>query len=181
MQAPQAPRLHPFFVPVQAEPLTQEIEQRHPRVVERNHARLPVDDETDGERHACSIQSYDVRIAPLSEGDAGPGVEKGSTPESDDVLSPGQRAEYTEGASEYQEEPERERTWGSQTAKKSRKPRADSILNRERLLEAATEIFAAGGPQASLEAVARRAELGIGTLYLAFPDARGAFAGRLPI
>ena len=55
------------------------------------------------------------------------------------------------------------------TAKRSRKPRADSVLNRERLLEAATAIFAAGGPQASLEAVARRADVGIGTLYRHFP------------
>ena len=54
---------------------------------------------------------------------------------------------------------------GLESAKRRRKPRADSILNRERLLEAAAEIFAAGGAQASLEAVARRAEVGIGTLY----------------
>src|SRR5690349_21200064 len=43
------------------------------------------------------------------------------------------------------------------TEKTSRKPRADSIRNRERLLDAATQIFSAGGPQASLEAVARQA------------------------
>jgi len=49
---------------------------------------------------------------------------------------------------------------GLESAKRRRKPRADSILNRERLLEAAAEIFAAGGAQASLEAVARRAEVG---------------------
>jgi AcrR family transcriptional regulator len=64
---------------------------------------------------------------------------------------------------------------GLETAKRSRKPRADSILNRERLLEAATEIFAAGGPQASLEAVARRAEVGIGTLYRHFPTREALF------
>jgi AcrR family transcriptional regulator len=62
-----------------------------------------------------------------------------------------------------------------ETAKRSRKPRADSMLNRERLLEAATEIFAAGGPQASLEAVARRAEVGIGTLYRHFPTREALF------
>jgi AcrR family transcriptional regulator len=62
-----------------------------------------------------------------------------------------------------------------ETAKRSRKPRADSILNRKRLLEAATEIFAAGGPQASLEAVARRAEVGIGTLYRHFPTREALF------
>src|ERR1700761_7231055 len=64
---------------------------------------------------------------------------------------------------------------GLKTAKRSRKPRADSVLNRERLLEAATEIFAAGGPQASLEAVARRAEVGIGTLYRHFPTRESLF------
>jgi hypothetical protein len=42
-----------------------------------------------------------------------------------------------------------------ETGKTKRKLRADSIRNRERLLEAATEIFSTGGPQASLEAVAR--------------------------
>ena len=64
---------------------------------------------------------------------------------------------------------------GLETAKRSRKPRADSILNRERLLQAATEIFAAGGPRASLEAVARRAEVGIGTLYRHFPTREALF------
>jgi AcrR family transcriptional regulator len=64
---------------------------------------------------------------------------------------------------------------GLETAKRSRKPRADSILNRERLMQAATEIFAAGGPQASLEAVARRAEVGIGTLYRHFPTREALF------
>ena len=64
---------------------------------------------------------------------------------------------------------------GLESAKRRRKPRADSILNRERLLEAAAEIFAAGGAQASLEAVARRAEVGIGTLYRHFPTREALF------
>jgi len=50
-----------------------------------------------------------------------------------------------------------------------RKPRADAVRNRERLLEAAADIFSAGGPDASLEAVAKRAGVGIGTLYRHFP------------
>ena len=50
-----------------------------------------------------------------------------------------------------------------------RKPRADSVRNRERLLAAAKSVFSAGGPEASLEAVARGAGLGIGTLYRHFP------------
>jgi AcrR family transcriptional regulator len=42
-------------------------------------------------------------------------------------------------------------------------------MNRERLIEAAKEVLGQGGPAASLEAVARRAEVGIGTLYRHFP------------
>lgn len=59
--------------------------------------------------------------------------------------------------------------------KTRRRLRSDSIRNRERLLEAATEIFSAGGPQASLEAVARKAGLGIGTLYRHFPTREALF------
>jgi AcrR family transcriptional regulator len=50
-----------------------------------------------------------------------------------------------------------------------RAPRADATRNRARLLDAAKAVFAAGGAEASLEAVARRAELGVGTLYRHFP------------
>ena len=50
-----------------------------------------------------------------------------------------------------------------------RKPRADAVRNRERVLEAAKAVFSAGGADASLEAVARRAGVGIGTLYRHFP------------
>ncbi len=68
----------------------------------------------------------------------------------------------------------------SKTARKpakkpGRKPRSDAIRNRERLLEAAAEIFSAGGPDASLEAVARRAGVGIGTLYRHFPTREALF------
>ena len=55
------------------------------------------------------------------------------------------------------------------SAKSSRKPRADALRNRERVLEAAKTVFSAGGPDASLEAVAREAGVGIGTLYRHFP------------
>src|SRR5246500_4933235 len=55
------------------------------------------------------------------------------------------------------------------SAKDVRKPRADALRNRERVLEAAKAVFSAGGSEASLEAVARRAEVGIGTLYRHFP------------
>ena len=51
----------------------------------------------------------------------------------------------------------------------ARKPRADAQRNRERLLEAAKAAFADVGAEASLEEIARRAEVGIGTLYRHFP------------
>ncbi|HWN31322.1 MAG TPA: TetR/AcrR family transcriptional regulator [Pseudonocardia sp.] len=48
-------------------------------------------------------------------------------------------------------------------------PRADSQRNRELLLGAAREAFAVHGTEASLRDVARRAGVGIGTLYRHFP------------
>ncbi len=51
----------------------------------------------------------------------------------------------------------------------ARKPRVDAARNRERVLAAAQSVFTAGGPDASLEAVARQAGVGIGTLYRHFP------------
>ena len=56
-----------------------------------------------------------------------------------------------------------------------RKLRADAIRNRERVLEAAKAVFSAGGPEASLEAVARKAGVGIGTLYRHFPTREALF------
>jgi len=56
-----------------------------------------------------------------------------------------------------------------------RKPRADAVRNRERVLEAAKAVFSAGGPEASLEAVAKRASVGIGTLYRHFPTRESLF------
>jgi AcrR family transcriptional regulator len=55
------------------------------------------------------------------------------------------------------------------SVKNQRKPRSDALRNRELLLAAAKAVFSAGGPDASLEAVARRADVGIGTLYRHFP------------
>jgi AcrR family transcriptional regulator len=57
----------------------------------------------------------------------------------------------------------------------SRKPRADALRNRERVLEAARSVFSAGGPDASLEAVAKTAGVGIGTLYRHFPTREALF------
>ena len=57
----------------------------------------------------------------------------------------------------------------------ARTQRADAVRNRERLLKAANAVFSAGGPDASLEAVARRAGVGIGTLYRHFPTRKALF------
>jgi AcrR family transcriptional regulator len=57
----------------------------------------------------------------------------------------------------------------------TRRPRADSLRNRELLLAAAAAVFGAGGPDASLEAVAKRAGVGIGTLYRHFPTREALF------
>jgi AcrR family transcriptional regulator len=59
--------------------------------------------------------------------------------------------------------------------KSLRKPRADAVRNRERVLEAAKAVFSAGGAEASLEAVARAAGVGIGTLYRHFPTREDLF------
>ena len=56
-----------------------------------------------------------------------------------------------------------------QPAERARKLRADAVRNRERVLAAAKAVFRTGGADASLEAVARRAGVGIGTLYRHFP------------
>ena len=49
------------------------------------------------------------------------------------------------------------------------------VRNRERVIEAAKAVFSAGGAEASLEAVARRAGVGIGTLYRHFPTREALF------
>jgi AcrR family transcriptional regulator len=61
------------------------------------------------------------------------------------------------------------------SAEPVRRPRADAVRNRERVLESAKAVFSAGGPDASLEAVARRAGVGIGTLYRHFPTREALF------
>src|SRR6476646_3242327 len=61
------------------------------------------------------------------------------------------------------------------SAANARKPRADAVRNRERVLESAKAIFSAGGADASLEAVARHAGVGIGTLYRHFPTREALF------
>ncbi|WP_192257391.1 TetR/AcrR family transcriptional regulator [Mesorhizobium silamurunense] len=61
-----------------------------------------------------------------------------------------------------------------QTAEKQEAPaqkplRADAQRNRDKLVEVAAQAFAADGVDASLEEIAKRAGVGIGTLYRHFP------------
>ena len=93
--------------------------------------------------------------------DAGAMSQRGSTP-------------YTEGASAFQALLRLD-VGMRQSEKSERKPRADAVRNRERVLEAAKAVFRAGGPEASLEAVARAAGVGIGTLYRHFPTREALF------
>lgn len=54
-------------------------------------------------------------------------------------------------------------------AAENRQPRADARRNRDRLLQVARQAFAAEGLSVSLDEIARRAEVGPGTLYRHFP------------
>jgi AcrR family transcriptional regulator len=51
-----------------------------------------------------------------------------------------------------------------------RPKRADARRNYEKVLAAAREAFAEGGESTALEEIARRADVGIGTLYRHFPN-----------
>lgn len=48
--------------------------------------------------------------------------------------------------------------------------RADAARNRDKVLAAAIEVFGEAGTEASLEEIARRAGVGVGTLYRHFPN-----------
>ena len=52
----------------------------------------------------------------------------------------------------------------------ARPRRADARRNYQKLVDAAREAFAQGGADTSLEEIARRAGVGIGTLYRNFPE-----------
>jgi AcrR family transcriptional regulator len=58
----------------------------------------------------------------------------------------------------------------------ARKPRVDSVRNREQLMAAAKAAFTERGADAPLEEIARRAGLGIGTLYRHFPTREALLA-----
>jgi AcrR family transcriptional regulator len=67
-------------------------------------------------------------------------------------------------------------TTGPSTSEPRGRPqRADARRNYEKLVAAARETFAEDGIGASLEEVARRAEVGIGTLYRHFPTRQDLF------
>jgi AcrR family transcriptional regulator len=55
------------------------------------------------------------------------------------------------------------------TAFSQRPRRADALRNYEKLISAARDAFTEDGASASLEDIARRAQVGIGTLYRHFP------------
>jgi AcrR family transcriptional regulator len=57
----------------------------------------------------------------------------------------------------------------TQGALAPRPKRADALRNYEKLLTAARDAFAQDGASTSLEDIARRAQVGIGTLYRHFP------------
>jgi AcrR family transcriptional regulator len=58
----------------------------------------------------------------------------------------------------------------SHTDASPRAPRKDAARNREALLAAAASVYAERGVEGSLEEIARRAGVGIGTLYRHFPN-----------
>ncbi|MEV4316846.1 helix-turn-helix domain-containing protein [Actinocrispum sp. NPDC049592] len=51
-----------------------------------------------------------------------------------------------------------------------RRPRADGLRNRARIVATACEVFAEQGPDAALDEIARRAETANATVYRHFPD-----------
>jgi AcrR family transcriptional regulator len=61
-------------------------------------------------------------------------------------------------------------TIGSPETLIARPKRADARRNYDKVIAAARDAFAEGGTSASLEEIARRAEVGIGTLYRNFPN-----------
>jgi AcrR family transcriptional regulator len=57
-----------------------------------------------------------------------------------------------------------------------RRERKDAQRNLERVLHAAHELFAERGPDVTMEEVARRAGVGVGTIYRRFPSKEQLFA-----
>jgi AcrR family transcriptional regulator len=82
------------------------------------------------------------------------------------------RAVPSSGGPDRENDPQVSAAMGSDGVSEARpKPRADAVRNRALLLDAAREAFEAsdGSTAVSLEAIARAAGVGIGTLYRNFP------------
>src|SRR5260221_14716333 len=82
---------------------------------------------------------------------------------SDTEVSSGLR--HTEEASVFQgwmvpTAIKRKKTLAKKTLEQSRKPRADALRNRQRVLEAARTVFSTGGPQAAPDSATQRAGAG---------------------
>lgn len=60
-------------------------------------------------------------------------------------------------------------------AEPTRQPRADSVRNRTRILEAAEEVFGSEGLSVPIDEIARRAGVGVGTIYRHFPTKEALF------
>jgi AcrR family transcriptional regulator len=84
-------------------------------------------------------------------------------------ISGGTLRNYTEGPSGFQGRVMSSTQTSTQPAPTGPK-RADARRNYERILTAARKAFAEGGESTSLEEIARRAGVGIGTLYRHFPS-----------
>ena len=66
----------------------------------------------------------------------------------------------------------------SPSTPETRPMRADARRNRERILVAARELFAGDPPEVQMDDLARRAGVGVGTVYRHFPD-KEALMGEL--
>jgi AcrR family transcriptional regulator len=64
------------------------------------------------------------------------------------------------------------------SATEPRPQRADARRNRERIMDAAREVFAEYGQDAQMDDVAKRAGVGVGTVYRHFPT-KDALAGEI--
>jgi len=90
--------------------------------------------------------------------------------EASSEISGGTLRKYTEVASVCQAESAMSATETPSQMQLARPKRADARRNYEKVLAAAREAFAEGGESTALEEIARRAGVGIGTLYRHFPN-----------